>query len=106
MEAGSVSHTPSLSLNNDNAMSPRGGFWMMIGCGYCVKTIRRGRYLYFWHYEDRVGGRRQIEEYIGPSTDPRAREAVTQRVAAYAEQARSEIDRFVRQAKAEMVSVR
>src|SRR5438034_9900858 len=65
MEAGSVSHTPSLSLNNDNAMSPRGGFWMMIGCGYCVKTIRRGRYLYFWHYEYRVGGRRQIEEYIG-----------------------------------------
>src|SRR2546421_12386299 len=60
---------------------------MMIGCGYCVKTIRRGRYLYFWHYEDRGGRREQVEEYIGPSADPQARETVARRVSAYADRA-------------------
>jgi hypothetical protein len=76
---------------------------MMIGCGYCVKTIRRGRYLYFWHYEDREGRRVQVEEYIGPSTDPRAREAVARRVAAYADRAKTEMGGFVQLTKAEMV---
>ena len=78
----------------------------MIGCGYCVKTVRRSRYLYFWHYEDRGDRREQVEEYIGPSADPRAREAVARRVAAYAEQARTEIGRFLRETQAEMASVR
>jgi len=75
---------------------------MMIGCGYCVKTIRRSRYLYFWHYEDRGGRREQVEEYIGPSTDRRAREAIVRRVAAYADRARTEMGRFVQLTKAEM----
>lgn len=79
---------------------------MMIGCGYCVKTIRRGRYLYFWHYEDRAGRREQVEAYVGPAGDSRAREEVARRVTAYAEQARTEIGRFVRQTHAEMVSIR
>jgi hypothetical protein len=77
----------------------------MIGCGYCVKTIRRGRYLYFWHYEDRNGRREQIEEYIGPLADTRAREAVTRRVAAYADRARAEMSRFVQLTKAEMAGI-
>ncbi|MGI0149492.1 MAG: hypothetical protein ACREDF_08185 [Thermoplasmata archaeon] len=77
---------------------------MMIGCGYCVKKIRRGRYLYFWHYEDRGGRRAQIEEYVGPSSDPRAREEVSRRVAAYAERARSEMGRFVRLTQVEMAA--
>ncbi len=76
---------------------------MMIGCGYCVKTIRRGRYLYFWHYEDRDGHRKQVEEYIGPSADPRAREAVARRVATYTDRARAEMGRFVQLTKAEMM---
>jgi hypothetical protein len=75
---------------------------MMIGCGYCVKTIRRGRYLYFWHYEDRDGRREQVEEYIGPSADRQAREAVARRVAAYADRARIEMVRFIQLTKAEM----
>jgi len=75
---------------------------MMIGCGYCVKTIRRGRYLYFWHYEDRGGRRKQIEEYVGPAKDSRVREEVLRRVAAYAERARTEMSKFVQQAKVEM----
>ena len=77
---------------------------MMIGCGYCVKTIRLGRYLYFWHYEDRGGRREQIEEYIGPAKDSRAREEVARRVAVYAERARSEMGRFAQRTRAEMVS--
>ncbi len=75
---------------------------MMIGCGYCVKTIRRGRYLYFWHYEDRGGRREQVEEYIGPSADPQARETVARRVSAYADRARLEMGRFVQITRAKM----
>jgi len=77
---------------------------MMIGCGSCVKTIRRGRYLYFWHYEERGGRREQLEEYIGPYADPRARETVVRRVAAYADRARTEMERFVQLTKAEMAT--
>jgi len=77
---------------------------MMIGCGYCEKTIRRRRYLYFWHYEDRGGRREQIEEYVGPSGDPRAREEVSRRVAAYADRAQAEMGRFVRVTKAKMAA--
>lgn len=77
---------------------------MMIGCGYCVKTIRTRRYLYFWHYEDRGGRREQVEEYVGPSGDPRAREEVSRRVAAYADRARAEMGRFVRLTRAAMTA--
>jgi len=67
----------------------------MLGCGYCVKRIRRGRYLYFWHYEARGGRRIQVEEYVGPAGDPKAREAVARKVSAYADRARLEMGRFV-----------
>jgi hypothetical protein len=77
---------------------------MMLGCGYCVKTIRKGRYLYFWHYEDRNGRKDQVEEYMGPAQDLRAREEVARRVAAYAERARTEMTRFVRLAHAELAA--
>lgn len=78
---------------------------MMVGCGWCVKRVRRGRYLYFWHYEDRGGRREQVEEYVGPAKDPKAREEVARRVARYAERARGEIDRFVEFARAEMAAM-
>jgi len=58
--------------------------------------------LYFWHYEDRGGRREQVEEYIGPSADPQARETVARRVSAYADRARSEMGRFVQLTKAKM----
>src|SRR2546430_17407900 len=77
---------------------------MMIGCGYCVKTIRRGRYLYFWHYEDRDDHREQVEDYIGPSTDPRAREMVVRRGAAHADRARGGVGRLVPLPKAEVAT--
>ena len=75
---------------------------MMIGCGYCVKTVRRGQYLYFWHYEDRGGRREQLEEYVGPAKDSKSREEIVRRVAAYADRARSTMGRFVERTRAEM----
>jgi len=75
---------------------------MMIGCGYCVKRVRRGRYLYFWHYEDRGGRREQVEEYVGPAKDLKAREEVARRVEAYADRTRATMCRFVERTRAEM----
>ncbi len=78
----------------------------MIGCGYCIKTVRRRRYLYFWHYENRGGRRKQVEEYIGPANDPETRDRVALKVAAYAERARTEMGRFVELTRAKMATPR
>jgi len=77
---------------------------MMIGCGYCVKTVRRRRYLYFWHYENRGGQREQVEEYVGPANDSDARATVARKVAAYAERAKTEMGRFVALTRSEMAT--
>lgn len=66
----------------------------MVGCGYCEKRIPGRRYLYFWHYETRGRGREQVEEYLGPARDPRAREAAAQRTSEYVGKAQSEMARF------------
>ena len=58
--------------------------------------------MYFWHYEDRGGRREQVEEYVGPAKDLKAREEVARRVAAYADRARSTMGRFVERTRAEM----
>ena len=79
---------------------------MMIGCGYCIKTIRRGRYLYFWHYEDQGGRRRQFEEYVGPAGNRDARDEVSRRVTSYIERAKTEMGRFIRDTQAEIAAVR
>ncbi len=77
---------------------------MMLGCGYCEKTVHRRAYLYFWHYETRGGRREQIEEYVGPAGSARARQDVARRVAAYADRARAELNRFVRETLTTMAS--
>jgi hypothetical protein len=77
---------------------------MMLGCGYCEKTIHGRAYLYFWHYESRGARREQVEEYVGPTRNPRARQEVARRVSAYAEQAQAELAAFVRNARAEMAT--
>lgn len=77
---------------------------MMLGCGYCVKTVRRRRYLYFWHYENRGGRREQVEEYVGSADDSKARDRVARKVAAYAERARIEMGRFVARTRSEMTA--
>ena len=76
----------------------------MIGCGYCVKMVRRRRYLYFWHYENRGGRREQVEEYVGPANDSESRETVARKVAVYAERARREMGRFVELTRSEMAT--
>ena len=77
---------------------------MMLGCGYCEKTIHRRPYLYFWHYESHDGRREQFEEYVGPARSLRAREAVARKVSTYAERACAEMSEFVRETRAEMAS--
>jgi len=78
---------------------------MLLGCGYCEKTVHGRAYLYFWHYETRGGRRKQVEEYVGPARSPRAREDVARRVAAYVERAEGDLKRFLRAARAEMAAV-
>jgi hypothetical protein len=77
---------------------------MMLGCGYCEKTIHGRPYLYFWHYESRGARREQVEEYIGPAANPRARQEVARRVAVYAERAQADLAAFVRDAHAELAA--
>jgi hypothetical protein len=75
---------------------------MMLGCGYCEKTIHGRPYLYFWHYETRGGRREQVEEYVGPARSPRSREEMLRRLDAYVRRAQEDLARLVRRARAEM----
>jgi len=43
---------------------------MQVGCGVYELEIRRHRYLYFWHYEMKGGGRRQVKDYVGSAGSP------------------------------------
>ncbi len=43
---------------------------MEIGCGFRTHEIRGHDYVYFWHYEDRGGGSRQIHTYVGAKGAP------------------------------------
>lgn len=78
---------------------------MMLGCGYCEKTVHGRPYLYFWHYESRAGRREQVEEYVGPARNPRARQEVARRVGAYAERAQAQLAGFVRETRTAMASI-
>ena len=78
---------------------------MMLGCGYCEKTVHGRRYLYFWHYETRGGRRDQVEEYVGPAHSLRARQEVARKTAAYVRRADGELAAFLRGVKAEMMVV-
>jgi hypothetical protein len=75
---------------------------MMLGCGYCEKTVHGRRYLYFWHYETRAGRREQIEEYVGPAGSERARQQVSRKTAAYVRRAEADLAAFLRDVRAEM----
>jgi hypothetical protein len=77
---------------------------MMLGCGYCEKTVHGRPYLYFWHYETRGGRRDQVEEYLGPARSERAREAVTRKTAAYVQRAEAELASFLQDVRAEMTA--
>jgi len=66
---------------------------MEIGCGARVRTFGAGRYLYFWHYEREGGRSRRREDYLGRVDEPRAREELLKRMAAYHGKAEQEIAR-------------
>jgi hypothetical protein len=77
---------------------------MMLGCGYCEKTVHGRAYLYFWHYETRNGRREQVEEYVGPARSERAKSEVARRVAAYVARAQGELDVLLREVRTQMLS--
>ncbi len=77
---------------------------MMLGCGYCEKTIHGRPYLYFWHYETRGGRRDQVEEYVGPAGSIRARQEVARKTAEYVRRAEGDLAAFLRGVRAEMAS--
>jgi hypothetical protein len=76
----------------------------MLGCGYCEKTVHGRAYLYFWHYESRHGRREQVEEYVGAAGSERARSEVARKAAEYVARARRDLDSFLREVRAELVS--
>lgn len=78
------------------------GVQMMLGCGYCEKTIHGRPYLYFWHYETRGSRREQVEEYVGPARSVRSREEMLRRLDAYVRRAHGDLERLVRRTRAEM----
>lgn len=56
---------------------------MQVGCGFRVKEVKGNEYVYFWHYEDRGGGRRQIHEYVGPRRSPATPRRLSELLEAY-----------------------
>ncbi len=75
---------------------------MMLGCGFCEKTVHGRPYLYFWHYETRGGRRDQVEEYVGPARSERARQEVARRTAEYVRRAEEELAELLRTVRVEM----
>ena len=69
---------------------------MQIGCGTYVAEIHGRPYLYFWHYETRVGGRVQVKEYVGPADAARTRAEAARRCEGYFARAEEEL-RGIRQ---------
>ncbi len=66
---------------------------MQVGCGFRVKTIRGSEYVYFWHYEDRGGRSRQVQDYVGARQSPATSRRLLDRLDAYSARAGPELDR-------------
>lgn len=79
---------------------------MQVGCGVYEHTVRRRAYLYFWHYETRGGGRKQVNEYVGPAASPRARQEASRRCEAYYARIGQELERMRSAALASLASPR
>ncbi len=79
---------------------------MQIGCGVYQHTVRGRVYLYFWHYETKSGGRRQVNEYLGSVNSLRAREEAARRCEAYYARMGQEMERARRATLASLGSAR
>jgi len=66
---------------------------MQIGCGATTKEIRGRRYVYFWHYEERDGRRRQVFRYVGPLGRESTRSRLSEAITAYYDRAAEELRR-------------
>jgi hypothetical protein len=67
---------------------------MQIGCGVYEHAVRGRVYLYFWHYENEGGRRKQISEYVGVAGRPRSREEAARRCEAYYDRMAGELARI------------
>jgi len=67
---------------------------VQVGCGVYLLTVRRRRYVYFWHYEARAGKSVQLKEYVGPADATRTRELAAARCEAYYRRAIEAIQRI------------
>lgn len=79
---------------------------MQIGCGVYEHLVRGRTYLYFWHYETKGGGRRQVNEYLGPAVSSRVREEAVRRCEAYYARMGQELERARRATLASLGSSR
>ena len=66
---------------------------MQVGCGFRVKTIRGSEYVYFWHYEDRGGRSRQIQDYLGALRSPATSRRLLDRLDAYYARVAADLER-------------
>lgn len=66
---------------------------MQVGCGFRVKPVKGREYVYFWHYEDRSGGRRQVYAYMGPQDAARTWHRLADAIEAYYRRASEELAR-------------
>ncbi len=66
---------------------------MQVGCGFRVKEIKGHDYVYFWHYEDRGGGSRQIHTYVGAKAAPATARRLSDLVEAYYARASAQLAR-------------
>ncbi len=73
---------------------------MQIGCGVRTMTVKGHEYLYFWHYENKDGGRRAVHDYVGPARDPDSGRKAVEALEAYARKAIEEARRRLQAAKA------
>lgn len=67
---------------------------MQVGCGVYEHTVNGRPYLYFWHYETKVGSRVQVKEYVGPAGSPRSRAEALRRCEAYYARMGQELERL------------
>jgi len=67
---------------------------MQVGCGVYAHTVRRKRYLYFWHYETRGASRVQVKEYVGAAGSTRARAEAARRCDAYYARVLEDLERL------------
>ncbi len=79
---------------------------MEIGCGFRVHEIKGHEYVYFWHYEEREGRSRQLQEYVGPTRASGTGRRLTGLIDAYYARASAQLARDLAGRRAAAMSLR